>query len=178
MTPPIKLWRKLRHEALKESWMLRLTCSRERPGWQSRARCRGKTEMYFPKDGQGRSVVQSICEACPVRLDCLAACWAVEQHLIPTYWFGVYGGLTPSERRAAAGHRASHNDVPMLPTSCAHGKTQGCSSSDAQAMSGTLVLETEAAPHRWSDTGPDQETEGPLTMNTVRVRRPARQGRC
>lgn len=53
-------------------------------------------------DAVGIRVVKDLCFACPIRLDCLAqadradASWA----------YGIWGGLTPAERRARRKNQA------------------------------------------------------------------------
>lgn len=52
-------------------------------------------DVFFPEPGSGVQLgfVRQICEACPVRVTCLE--YAVSERIE----FGVWGGLTPSERR-------------------------------------------------------------------------------
>lgn len=81
-----------------------------RPGWQRRALCAGMTERFFP-DRMRRDQVRTaknLCLQCPVRTECLemALGFDTDRH-------GIFGGLTPRERRLIresrsqdqAGHR-------------------------------------------------------------------------
>ena len=51
-------------------------------------------DIFFPEPG-GAPIknVRAICEACPVRLVCLE--YAITEHIA----WGVWGGLTPNERK-------------------------------------------------------------------------------
>ena len=51
-------------------------------------------DIFFPEQGGAPiAQVRAICESCPVRLVCLE--YAVSEHI----GWGVWGGLTASERR-------------------------------------------------------------------------------
>lgn len=85
------------------------------PGdWAERAACRGvDDEIFFPPgvDGshKGRPPTarmdkdwedaRAVCRRCPVRLECLEFALATGQE------YGMWGGLTPPERRAEAAQR-------------------------------------------------------------------------
>ena len=64
-------------------------------------------EAFFP---EGRSNNHSyrparlVCGGCPVRAECLEAALATEQ---PGYEFGLWGGLTPVERRKVRAARSA-----------------------------------------------------------------------
>ena len=68
--------------------------------WRDDAACRWlKTSIFFPKDARepdAYKTARAICETCTVRTDCLSLVLGLE----PTddKW-GMFGGLTPSERR-------------------------------------------------------------------------------
>lgn len=73
----------------------------DRPTWFDRAACIGKTELFFPADGEeGRSyaAAKAICATCPCKTPCL------ERALDGGEYVGVWGGLTPraieAERRS------------------------------------------------------------------------------
>lgn len=78
-------------------------------GWTEQAACYGQdTQLWFAGDGRNSrsSTTQqaiAICDGCPVRADCLQ--YALE---IPTPWHGIFGGMTPQERRAEYIHRYGH----------------------------------------------------------------------
>jgi WhiB family redox-sensing transcriptional regulator len=50
-------------------------------------------DVFFPEMGQTSIHAQRICENCPVRDICLN--YALEHQI----WFGVWGGMTPLQRR-------------------------------------------------------------------------------
>lgn len=63
--------------------------------WRSKAACKGMTHLFFP-EGSKRSTygpARQICDTCPVQAEC-AESGADEVH-------GVWGGLSPNQRRAA-----------------------------------------------------------------------------
>lgn len=68
--------------------------------WMARAACRGAdTEAFFADVGHAAAVrvARRVCEACPVRAECLA--YALE---LGELYHGVFGGLSPDERRELA----------------------------------------------------------------------------
>lgn len=71
--------------------------ARDAADWRLRAACRGQnTDNWFGRPTETSAAV-AICAHCPVRAECLHECMQVE---IPTYRYGVYGGLTAAQRRA------------------------------------------------------------------------------
>lgn len=62
--------------------------------WQGDARCAGMdVNIFYPTSGQSSERAKRICEACPVRVQCLNhALRTNERH-------GVWGGMSPRERR-------------------------------------------------------------------------------
>lgn len=74
--------------------------------WRSRANCKGAPDdIFFPVEHR-RSPVEAkrICRACPVRAACLNEAMSVENDSMRGR-FGIYGGLTPTERAALAKRR-------------------------------------------------------------------------
>lgn len=74
--------------------------------WRDRAACRGvATELFYPNGRQRGDQMQAIaiCEACPVRTDCLQ--WALA-NFDNRNDYGVWGGTTAKQRR---GLRAEYN---------------------------------------------------------------------
>ncbi|OMQ28715.1 transcription factor WhiB [Rhodococcus sp. D-1] len=62
--------------------------------WQERAVCqRTDPEAFFPEPGEAVRPAKRVCAGCEVRVDCLAYALANDER------FGVWGGLTASERR-------------------------------------------------------------------------------
>lgn len=73
------------------------TAARDAADWRLRAACRGhNTNRWFGRPTETTRAV-AICGPCPVRAECLHDCLQVE---VPTYRYGVYGGLTAAQRRA------------------------------------------------------------------------------
>ncbi|XVQ10606.1 WhiB family transcriptional regulator [Spirillospora sp. CA-255316] len=63
--------------------------------WMDEADCVGSWELFFP-DHSDPGPAKRICGGCPVRGQCLAyALRAGERH-------GIWGGMTPGERRSHA----------------------------------------------------------------------------
>lgn len=62
--------------------------------WQARAACNEVEPDSLFVQGAAQREVRSVCQACPVRLECLA------DALDSRTEFGVWGGLTERERRA------------------------------------------------------------------------------
>jgi WhiB family redox-sensing transcriptional regulator len=68
--------------------------------WQERARCRDlDVEMFFPEKGRAARAAKRVCMGCVVREECLE--YALRRHETE----GVWGGLTPTERRRLARER-------------------------------------------------------------------------
>lgn len=54
-------------------------------------------EWFFSDDPKDIETAQSICSHCPIKRECLD--WAVSIEQNEKYSWGVYGGLTASERQ-------------------------------------------------------------------------------
>lgn len=76
------------------------------PDWLDQARCAGRPlEVFFPtasaKETKNRAGTwtraRAVCNLCPVRAECLA--WAMKLETSDNLRFGMYGGLTPKQRR-------------------------------------------------------------------------------
>jgi hypothetical protein len=68
-------------------------------GWRDQAACQGMDiGIFYPLDspghGWGASKARYICRSCPVQAQCLQAGM--------TELWGIWGGLSPQERRARA----------------------------------------------------------------------------
>lgn len=62
--------------------------------WQDKALCaETDPEAFFPEKGTSSRGAKSICAACPVRHECLEYALANDER------FGIWGGLSESERR-------------------------------------------------------------------------------
>jgi WhiB family redox-sensing transcriptional regulator len=68
-------------------------------GWRRRAACRDVApDLFFPVGVTGPAVAhiaaaKAVCEACPVRLECLEFALSTNQE------YGVWGGASEEERR-------------------------------------------------------------------------------
>lgn len=82
--------------------------------WEDRAACRGEPlEVFFPEGTDRDSAYEqakSICATCTVREPCLK----LSEQFVPTGdRYGVFGGLTPRERRLARHKRDFPNGIPL-----------------------------------------------------------------
>ena len=69
-------------------------------GWQAGAKCRSiPVELFFPLVEQESDDAKAVCWSCTVREPCLE--FAIEAG----ERFGVWGGLTPQERRSLVSKR-------------------------------------------------------------------------
>jgi WhiB family redox-sensing transcriptional regulator len=66
--------------------------------WRKLASCAGvDPELFFPDHYQlrvGVMAAKAVCQSCPVQLECLTEAMEYEEDT-----FGIFGGLTPKERR-------------------------------------------------------------------------------
>jgi WhiB family transcriptional regulator, redox-sensing transcriptional regulator len=71
--------------------------------WQHQAACQGTPDpdLFFPGKGEGDEAAKQVCAACPVTGECLEFALATMPHA--SMDFGVYGGLTPTERARLRG---------------------------------------------------------------------------
>ncbi len=70
--------------------------------WQDRAACRQiPVALFFPPAEQEADEAKAICALCEVRQPCLEFAIAAGER------FGVWGGLTPQERRSLVAKRRS-----------------------------------------------------------------------
>lgn len=67
--------------------------------WERLAACRDSDLDFFDDEPDAVAAAKKVCSSCPVRLQCL--------HKGREEDFGIWGGLTPSERRKAAKKRAA-----------------------------------------------------------------------
>ena len=67
----------------------------EPPWWQDSAACQGADpDIFFPDRGGKASKAKKLCSSCPVASPCLD--FALENDLAE----GIWGNMTPKERRA------------------------------------------------------------------------------
>ena len=64
-----------------------------RPRWHQLAACHGMTDAFFPEDGGGGHVAETICTTCLVQAECSQAGQNEE--------FGVWGGMSQRARPIA-----------------------------------------------------------------------------
>ena len=75
-----------------------------RPDWRTKAACRGYAAIIDPwdadpKDGVVSDTAAAFCKQCPVRRECLLE--GLRSDLMNGgFAYGVWGGLSPKERRA------------------------------------------------------------------------------
>jgi WhiB family transcriptional regulator, redox-sensing transcriptional regulator len=70
--------------------------------WQELAECRTiPVEMFFPPAEQEGDEAKSICQTCSVKDPCLEFAISAGER------FGIWGGLTPQERRSLVAKRRS-----------------------------------------------------------------------
>lgn len=72
----------------------------EAPAWIRDAACGGMdVNEFFPDGGAPSTRAVRVCNACPVRFECLG--WALDNR----EEFGLWGGLTPSQRQRLTVHQ-------------------------------------------------------------------------
>ena len=70
--------------------------------WTQEAACRGTdTEIFYPVTQDEEAEALSICATCPVRAQCLD--YAIRNREA----YGVWGGMTPEQRRRIRRERAA-----------------------------------------------------------------------
>ena len=86
--------------------------------WVLAANCRGRTELFFaPDDSESRAdrrlreaQAKKVCQECGVRVECLEEAFEADER------FGIWGGLTERERRAARRARPMSRTLPLAAT--------------------------------------------------------------
>lgn len=69
--------------------------------WQERGACKGiEVEHFFPPVDEEADGAKAVCAMCPVQEPCLEHALSVGER------FGIWGGMTPAERRTIASRRA------------------------------------------------------------------------
>lgn len=146
-----------RSDALDQSWNLRYGPGEPAPDWTRRAACLGAdTGLFY--DDRHTAQAAAICDGCPVRLDCLQDAWNQDADAALHLIFGVRGGLTADQRRAAQrAARASSDKTPVV----VHGTWQGYERC-RQLPEGSCVSCREAyrryhSPNSGSPPGPDRQ---------------------
>jgi WhiB family redox-sensing transcriptional regulator len=85
--------------------------------WMLEANCRGRTHLFFaPDDAESRAErrrreaqAKSVCRECVVRVECLHEAFEADER------FGIWGGLTERERRAARRGRQVGRTLSVSP---------------------------------------------------------------
>ena len=79
------------------------------PAWMDDALCaQTDPEIFFPEKGGSTLAAKRVCAACPVRAECLEYALADERtSYVTPFHYGVYGGLSPRERRALLRERGA-----------------------------------------------------------------------
>lgn len=79
--------------------------------WRKRAACLGQpVDRFFPEDPNDYRHVVRLCERCVVKSACLDEALEVPSNVDR---FGVYGGLTPPQRRREREKRATPPEIPL-----------------------------------------------------------------
>jgi hypothetical protein len=75
-------------------------------GWDDMAACKGMWSAFYPSVTGSQfhlyDQIRPVCAACPCRAECLEAALAEES---PSERYGMWGGMTPSERGDEAKRR-------------------------------------------------------------------------
>lgn len=66
----------------------------------ARPECRDEPELFFSNDAQAIKLAKEVCERCVLQDACLTASFELRE-----LQYGVWGGLTPNERRQLASTR-------------------------------------------------------------------------
>jgi WhiB family redox-sensing transcriptional regulator len=62
--------------------------------WADGGNCAGvDPEIFFPHRGDSADLARAVCRGCPVASECLSYAIDTDQR------FGIWGGLTPAQRR-------------------------------------------------------------------------------
>jgi WhiB family redox-sensing transcriptional regulator len=72
------------------------------PDWSGALCPEVDPEIFFPEKGDSSKAAKKVCAACDIRTMCLD--WSIETR----QEFGVWGGLSQSERYAITGRRISY----------------------------------------------------------------------
>ncbi len=106
--------------------------------WQLLGACRGEaSELFFHPENTRRSqraareaTAKAICARCPVLERCLAHSLTVREP------YGVWGGLSESEREALFAARVDIRSLPAGAASCP--RSAGCSRPPAETLAGVV----------------------------------------
>jgi len=81
--------------------------------WRERAACLGQpVNRFFPNDPNRYPKVVRLCEGCVVKSSCLDEALRIPETLDR---YGVYGGLTPPQRRRERERRATPPETRATP---------------------------------------------------------------
>lgn len=69
--------------------------------------CRQDPEAWFPPPGGSAPIARALCQTCPAIAPCLEAALTFERDTKRASRFGIWGGLTPTERADEAAIRAA-----------------------------------------------------------------------
>lgn len=90
--------------------------------WRELAACIGLGDEFFPsepsKAATAYAVTRIICDACPVKADCLADALAHERGVSSSGRAGMWGGLTPEQRWKAERQVEACTSDPIRRDSC------------------------------------------------------------
>lgn len=124
--------------------------------WAEEAACRGyDLGLFFTDSKGGTEHAKQVCAGCPVRERCLSEALRAEAG----YRYGIYGGLTPTERHALAAGRTPNPERTL----------QTIWDERAQPHDGGHTLWTGAVPVRYRGRN---RTPGQLAFELDRDRLP------
>lgn len=87
-----------------------------RDGWRADAACLGEdTDLWHPHESSDAEDAIAICQACPVRRDCLAEIMRIEARRGTGSREGIYAGLRPPDRARLAGTTRRRDPEPRPP---------------------------------------------------------------
>lgn len=109
------------------------------PAWKASAECADlPTELFYPDTGAQSvpvvAIAKSVCARCPVREQCL-------EHAVDTNerW-GIWGGLTYTERRTERRRRYGNKDTPEIVRRRAEAVRLAAAGADRQQISEQLGI--------------------------------------
>lgn len=99
-----------------------------RPDWMADAACRGMdTELFYPGRGESTAEAKAVCAACTVTDECRLSA------LVEREKFGIWGGLSERERRAARKEIGAVGDRRVARCGTNSRYQQGCRCDDCTA---------------------------------------------
>jgi WhiB family redox-sensing transcriptional regulator len=113
-------------------------------GWWERSACKDvDPDVFFADEVKGRYATAGIiCDSCPVTTECLAEALKAESCGVR---YGMYGGLTPSERQRLAGPKP----LPTKPCGTRAAYARGCRCDLCRKASSVYERDHRRKKERW-----------------------------